>query len=69
MIAIYLHAPPLNYTFALIIGIMDQAEPPAFTLVSCLAYSSTLKTEAMCSSETVDLQWITRTYIPEILIF
>jgi hypothetical protein len=26
--------------------------PPDFTLISCLAYSSTLKTEATCSSET-----------------
>jgi hypothetical protein len=37
-----------------------------FTLVSCLAYSLTLKMEAMCSSEmSVDLQWTTRHYIPE----
>jgi hypothetical protein len=35
-------------------------------LVSCLVYSSTLKMEATCSSETsVDLQWTTRRYIPE----
>jgi hypothetical protein len=40
--------------------------PPAFTLVSCLAYSSTLKMEAKCSSETsVDFQRTTRHYIPE----
>jgi hypothetical protein len=39
---------------------------PAFTLVSFPAYSSTLKKEAMCSSETmVDFQWTTRRYIPE----
>jgi hypothetical protein len=38
----------------------------AFTLVSCSAYSSTLKMEAMCSSETsVDFQRTTRRYIPE----
>jgi hypothetical protein len=39
---------------------------PAFTLVSCSAYSSTLKTEAIYSSETlVDFQRTTRRYIPE----
>jgi hypothetical protein len=40
--------------------------PPAYTLVSCLAYSSTLKMKATCSSETsVDFQRITRRYIPD----
>jgi hypothetical protein len=40
--------------------------PPAFTLVSCSAYYSTLKMEAICSSETsVAIQRITRPYIPE----
>jgi hypothetical protein len=40
--------------------------PPAFTLVSCSAYSSTLKMEAICSSETsVDIQQPTWRYIPE----
>jgi hypothetical protein len=40
--------------------------PPAFTLVSCLAYSSTLKIEATCSSETsVYFQRTTRRYITE----
>jgi hypothetical protein len=35
-------------------------------LVSCLAYSSTPKMEAMCSSETpVDFHRTTRRYIPE----
>jgi hypothetical protein len=35
-------------------------------LVSCLAYSSTLKTEASCSSETlVDFYRTTQHYIPE----
>jgi hypothetical protein len=35
-------------------------------LVSCLAYSSTLKMEATCSSETsVNFQHITCRYIPE----
>jgi hypothetical protein len=38
----------------------------AFTLDSCLAYSSTLKTEETCPSETsVDFQRTTRQYIPE----
>jgi hypothetical protein len=40
--------------------------PLGFTLVSCLAYSWTLKTEATCSSETlVDFQRTTRRCIPE----
>jgi hypothetical protein len=40
--------------------------PPAFTHVSCSAYSSTLKMEAVCSSETsVDVGQTTRSYIPE----
>jgi hypothetical protein len=39
---------------------------PAFMLVSCSAYSSTPKTEAICSFETsAGLQWTTRRYIPE----
>jgi hypothetical protein len=38
--------------------------PPAFMPVSCLAYSSSLKMEAICSSETsVDFQRTTRRYI------
>jgi hypothetical protein len=37
--------------------------PPAFTLVSCLTYSSTLKMAATCSSETsVDFQLTIRRY-------
>jgi hypothetical protein len=40
--------------------------PPAFTLVSCSAYSSTLKMEAIYFSETsVDFQRTTRRYIPQ----
>jgi hypothetical protein len=39
--------------------------PHALTLVSCAAYSSTLKMEAICSSETSDFQQTTRLYIPE----
>jgi hypothetical protein len=40
--------------------------PPDFTLVSCLAYSSTPKIEAIYSSETsVDFQRTKRRYIPE----
>jgi hypothetical protein len=39
--------------------------PAAFTLVSCLAYSSTLKMEVTCFSETsVDFQRTTRRYMP-----
>jgi hypothetical protein len=38
---------------------------PAFTLVSCSAYS-TLKMEAICSFETsADFQWTTQCYVPE----
>jgi hypothetical protein len=40
--------------------------PPVCTLVSCSAYSLTLKMEAMCSSEmSVDFQQATWYYIPE----
>jgi hypothetical protein len=40
--------------------------PPAFTLVSRFAYSSTLKMEATCPSEiSTDFQRTTRRYIPE----
>jgi hypothetical protein len=40
--------------------------PLAFTLVSCSAYSSTLKMEAICCSKmSVDFQWTTQCYIPE----
>jgi hypothetical protein len=39
--------------------------PPAFMLVSCLAYSVSWKMEAICSSETsVDFKW-TQCYFPE----
>jgi hypothetical protein len=37
-----------------------------FTLVDCSAYSSTLKVQALCSSETlVYFPWTARQYIPE----
>jgi hypothetical protein len=40
--------------------------PPDFTLVYCLAYSSAMKKEAICTSKTtVDIQRTTRRYIPE----
>jgi hypothetical protein len=40
--------------------------PPAFTLVSCWPYFSTMNMEAICSSETsVYTQRTTRRYIPE----
>jgi hypothetical protein len=40
--------------------------PTEFRLVSCLAYSSSLKLEATCSSETsVDIQRTIRRYFPE----
>jgi hypothetical protein len=40
--------------------------PPVFTLVSCLAHSSTLKTEAMFSETSVEFQRTARRYIPEV---
>jgi hypothetical protein len=40
--------------------------PLAFTLISCLAYSSTMMTEATCSSEkSDDFQYSTRRYVLE----
>jgi hypothetical protein len=36
-----------------------------FKIVSCLAFSSTLKMPATCSSETVEFQRTTWHYIPE----
>jgi hypothetical protein len=46
--------------------IADLCLPPAFTLVSCSAYSSTLKMEVICSSKTLaDFQWTTGYYSPE----
>jgi hypothetical protein len=45
---------------------LQGLSPPAFTLVSCTAYFSTLTMEARCSSETsVDFQQTARRYIPE----
>jgi hypothetical protein len=45
--------------------LMGYGLPPAFTLVSCLAYSI-LKKEMICSSETsVNFQRTTQRYIPE----
>jgi hypothetical protein len=39
---------------------------PAFTVVSCLAYSWTLKIESICSAKkSVDFQRTTRRYNPE----
>jgi hypothetical protein len=44
----------------------SKNKPHAFTLVSCSAYFSTLKMEAICSSKTsVDFQQTTWCYIPE----
>jgi hypothetical protein len=59
------HFPPVSYI------IPNFGKPIAllvtcFTLVSCLAYSSTLKMEVTCFSETsVDFQRTTQLYIPE----
>jgi hypothetical protein len=44
----------------------SQKENPASMLVSCLAYSSTLKMEAICFSKmSVDFQHTTWPYAPE----
>jgi hypothetical protein len=44
----------------------QAASKPAFTMVSCLAYSSTLKMEATYCSETLnDFQRSAQHYIPE----
>jgi hypothetical protein len=46
--------------------ITPKVNRPAFTLISCMAYSSTLKMEAEYSSEkSVDFQRTTPSYIPE----
>jgi hypothetical protein len=45
---------------------LEEHVASIFMLVSCLAYSSTLKMEATCSSEmSADIQWTTWRYIPE----
>jgi hypothetical protein len=65
-------SPSVNYSVLKVARTLIQQSisvlclPPAFTLVSCLAYSSTLKMEAICSFEmSVDFQWTTWRYIPE----
>jgi hypothetical protein len=46
--------------------VKQVASRACFMLVSCLAYSSIMKMEAKCSSETsVDFQRTTRRYITE----
>jgi hypothetical protein len=48
------------------IGTVNDCFPPAFTLVSCSAYSLAQKMEAICSAETsVDFQRTTRHCTPE----
>jgi hypothetical protein len=55
-----LHSPPVSYI------IRNFGKPPAFTLVSCSAYSPTLRIEAICSSKTsVNFQRTTWRYITE----
>jgi hypothetical protein len=55
------------FAFIFRIELAKPALPSAFTLVSRSAYSLALKMEAICSSETsVDFQWTTRRYIPEV---
>jgi hypothetical protein len=47
-------------------SVVEICLPTLFTLVSCVTYSSTLKAEAICSSETsINFQRSTRLYIPE----
>jgi hypothetical protein len=48
----------------------SSGKPPAFTLGSCSAYSSTLKMDATCYSGTpVDFQRTIRSYVPEARTF
>jgi hypothetical protein len=62
---VVLHFPPISYVnrnFGKQLCLLATC----FTLVSYLAYYSTLKMEAICSSEaSVEFQRITRRYIPE----
>jgi hypothetical protein len=61
----YQHDSSLTVRSAQHIAIWSYISP-AFTLVSSAAYFSTLKMEAISSSETsVDTQRTTRRYIPE----
>jgi hypothetical protein len=47
-------------------GKQGTSSPPAFMLISCSAFSSTLKVEAICYSETlVEFQRTTWRYMPE----
>jgi hypothetical protein len=49
----------------IVVIVVVVAAATCFTLVSFLGYSSTLKMEAICSSETsVNFQQTTRRYIP-----
>jgi hypothetical protein len=55
---------PFRFTFIIIVSF--ELYSLTSTLVSCLAYSSTLKMEAKCSSEvSVDFRRTTRRYTPE----
>jgi hypothetical protein len=61
----------IYFSFLLLLNIYHEESISSklfnyFMLVSCLAYSSVLKMEATCSSETsVDSQWTTRRCISE----
>jgi hypothetical protein len=61
------HYHKIEYQKAdVVISLLNAHFAACFMIISCLAYSSTLKMEAVCSSETsVDLHWTTRRYIPK----
>jgi hypothetical protein len=55
-----------TYVYMKSAAFWDVAEPPAFTLISCLLYFCTLKMEAGCSCEaSLDFQRTAWYYIPE----
>jgi hypothetical protein len=66
-VCVYIYTLNINYPAKYSkLSVYRLCLPPAFTLVSCSAYSSTLKMEAIWSSETtVDFQRTTRRYISE----
>jgi hypothetical protein len=66
LIVLHSSTPKMEETKSTVFWNITLCLPSAFTLVSCSAYFSTLKMEALCSPETsVDFQRTTRRYIPE----
>jgi hypothetical protein len=64
---VILNAPSKGFNYAYFTTNIRVLLAVCFMLVSCLAYSSTLKREVICSSETpVDFQRTTWRYIPKV---